>query len=773
MARVQRLLFGAGERPTLERYALLERLGEGRHGAVYSAWDPRLDRKVAVKLLHGGRDEALEREARALAQLSHPNVVAVHDVGESADGLFLAMEFVDGVPLSSLDPAQVGWRSVVAAYRQAAAGLAAAHDAEIVHRAFEPTNALLGRDGRVRVIDFGLARGDTIDHRTDQLAFCTALWEALHGRAASPGDASSQTPARLDRVLRRGMAPAPTERFASMHALDAALGSALQRRTRFLAGLGIAATALALGVGLGRFGSPCAASRTLPPRWTSQTRAALSQAFIATGLPHAEASERSTRELLDRWANTWAAAREDACMLHERGVQSDEGLDFRTACLDGERERFDALLDVLLDADAAAVDKAIDAAAALPSPAACADLEALRTAHPIPDDIRPRLDEAWRDLVRARAEFDASHHARAVELAHPHAEACRSKALSHPPTCVEAILVEAEAQGYLGHHDDALRGLREAAVEAQRARLPAPFAQAAANLTWELGELDASFDDALTWAALGHAALERQDAPAVSLRLLNNEGAVLDTAGRWNEAIEVHQRRLAMLPADSPLRMHSLANLANIDNRRGRVAEAEVAYAKALELGEAAYGRSHPRVLTTRQNRAGMRVRTGRTPEAVAELEIVVALQRRVLGNDHPDLAAPLTNLSIAQLSLGDAQAALASAVEARRLVTAAYGDRSPRTIDILLAEVDALRGLGRTTDAVQISEQAVRLAESLFGPDHSTLAYTLRGLGLALQADGRETEASSALQQARTLFAAHGMARDIADVDAILAETP
>ena len=90
-ARIQGALFGASAPATLERYTLLKKLGEGSYGAVYSAWDPRMDRKVALKILHGGATTELEREARALAKLSHPNVVTIHDVGGSGGELFLAM----------------------------------------------------------------------------------------------------------------------------------------------------------------------------------------------------------------------------------------------------------------------------------------------------------------------------------------------------------------------------------------------------------------------------------------------------------------------------------------------------------------------------------------------------------------------------------------------------------------------------------------------------------------------------------------------------------
>jgi tetratricopeptide (TPR) repeat protein/tRNA A-37 threonylcarbamoyl transferase component Bud32 len=147
------------------RYMVLGRLGAGAMGVVYAAYDPELDRKVALKLLHPRGHSSLDsrlrlmREAKALARLSHPNVVAVHDVGTYADRVFLAMEFVDGKTLSAwLKEQPQPWEQVVAILRKAGEGLAAAHDAGLVHRDFKPDNVLIARDGRVRVLDFGLAR---------------------------------------------------------------------------------------------------------------------------------------------------------------------------------------------------------------------------------------------------------------------------------------------------------------------------------------------------------------------------------------------------------------------------------------------------------------------------------------------------------------------------------------------------------------------------------------------------------------------------------------
>ncbi len=158
--------FDRGE--ILGRYLVLDHLGSGGMGVVYTAYDPQLDRKVALKLLRikvigrQRRREAhqrLVREAQALARLNHPNVVSVHDIGEVGDRIFLAMEYVEGQDLKQwLAQREWSWQDIVDTFVQAGNGLAAAHDAGLLHRDFKPANVLLGRDGRARVLDFGLAR---------------------------------------------------------------------------------------------------------------------------------------------------------------------------------------------------------------------------------------------------------------------------------------------------------------------------------------------------------------------------------------------------------------------------------------------------------------------------------------------------------------------------------------------------------------------------------------------------------------------------------------
>jgi serine/threonine protein kinase len=149
------------------RYEVLSPIGAGGMGVVYAARDPKLRRTVALKMLRPGAQEnatdskmreRLLREARAMARLSHPNVLSVYDVGELNGQVFLAMELVEGATLTTwLRERRRSWREVLDVFVEAGRGLSAAHAAGLIHRDFKPDNVLVGNDGRVRVTDFGLA----------------------------------------------------------------------------------------------------------------------------------------------------------------------------------------------------------------------------------------------------------------------------------------------------------------------------------------------------------------------------------------------------------------------------------------------------------------------------------------------------------------------------------------------------------------------------------------------------------------------------------------
>ncbi|MEM9461934.1 MAG: serine/threonine-protein kinase [Myxococcota bacterium] len=319
-ARVERQLFGedASEpTPTLGRFQVVRQIGRGAMGVVYEGLDPDLDRRVALKVLRADADaqgsmharSRMIREAKALARLRHPHVTTIYEVGTTGRGVpFIAMELVEGRTLKGWlrsRPRSCG--EIVDVFLQAGRGLAAAHEAGLVHRDFKPDNLIIDHEGQARVVDFGLARsaglgelmptldesedGEPVDlHLTctgailgtpaymapeqflggpahtasDQFSFCVSLFEALYGRRPYPGNdlPSLQrsliggevvgprrgVPRRLYRVLRRGLATDPSARFSSMDDLLDALAAARPRsRSRrpalLVAGLALAAAA--------------------------------------------------------------------------------------------------------------------------------------------------------------------------------------------------------------------------------------------------------------------------------------------------------------------------------------------------------------------------------------------------------------------------------------------------------------------------------------------------------------------------------------------------
>ncbi|MCC6337873.1 MAG: pilus assembly protein N-terminal domain-containing protein [Myxococcales bacterium] len=290
----------------LGRYEVERLLGAGGMGVLYLARDPKLGRRVAVKLMrpHFADDVArarLLREAQAMAQLAHPNVVSVFDLGELDERVFVAMEYVEGGTLREWLKTPRAAAEVVAVFLQAGAGLAAAHRAGLVHRDFKPENVLIGADGRVRVTDFGLARArepaegpdtpealasveltqtgavlgtpaymspEQLDSkpagaRSDQYSFCVALHEALVGRRPFEGRTlvevrakvlaggaarppAEQMPDEVWRVVERGLAIDPGRRFESMQALLDGLAG----RPRSSSGRAWIAASLVAGLGL-------------------------------------------------------------------------------------------------------------------------------------------------------------------------------------------------------------------------------------------------------------------------------------------------------------------------------------------------------------------------------------------------------------------------------------------------------------------------------------------------------------------------------------------
>ena len=358
-------------RTKLGRFELEEVLGKGGMGVVHAAFDPELERRVAVKVLHGKNADArarLLREARAMAKLSHANVITVFDVGTADGEDFVAMELIEGGTLGEwIERTRPRSREVIAAFVAAGRGLAAAHAEGLVHRDFKPSNVLRSTSGRIVVTDFGLARVEGADGRpsrpsldqrqeltapaltvtgsmlgtpaymapeqwrseavtpaTDQFAFCVALWEALTGtrpfRGATLDDLRADVlerpldlddkalPRRLRPVLRRGLALDPAQRWPAMTALLDAIERASSRRSR----------AVVVAVGLAAAG--------VVAYLATRSAATPSQSCVAPAIDPESVTLTSGAQ---PYVEGWRSAREAACES-PREVRV-----ARLACLDG------------------------------------------------------------------------------------------------------------------------------------------------------------------------------------------------------------------------------------------------------------------------------------------------------------------------------------------------------------------------------------------------------------------------------------------------------
>ena len=378
---------------TLGRYRLERTLGEGGMGVVHAAFDPDLERRVALKVLRksdvaGDARQRLLREARAMARLTHENVVVVHEVGTAGDRDYVAMELIDGETLAEWLATERDVPEIVAAFCAAGCGLAAAHAAGLVHRDFKPHNVLRRRDGKIVVTDFGLARGvenspavalettlelgaegsqpsglsgitatgsvlgtpaymapeqwvgGTVGPPADQFAFCVALWEALTGARPFKGATieelkaevkagpakldASKLPRRLRRILVRGLDPDPAKRWPSMDAMLAAI----RRSDRHVG--------LAFMIGGGAIAAAIVAFLAMHRGGSSCDPPALDpgqvwQEAFARNMPP------ELSELFNRQVTHWVVARATACTADPLARQ------VQLHCLDGALERLDVV----------------------------------------------------------------------------------------------------------------------------------------------------------------------------------------------------------------------------------------------------------------------------------------------------------------------------------------------------------------------------------------------------------------------------------------------
>ena len=688
--------FGSVDDIRLDRYVLRRELGRGGMGVVFEAYDPVLMIPVALKLLQRGAtsdtrgaDNRRQREAQALATVRGEHVVQVFSAGFYREQAWIAMEFVAGPNLFDWlrfqrDQGPVGWRAVLPKFIDAARGLQSIHLAGLIHRDFKPQNAVVDPQGRVRVLDFGLATtdrrpvepaavpaphlrspgltrtgelvgttryaspeqffGTDLDHRSDQFSFCVALFEALWGHPPL-GDAMSvgkrladsegalqiprpnagDVPKWLTSAVLRGLAFHPADRFPDMAALLHELTR--DRRRPYVVGGGIAGSLLCGGLLVGLLHQP-----------PDELATCLSGQSVIDPLA---VGEQATRHV-DAWQHAYATA----CHDTHRGSAPDTLLARRQDCLERDRKTLAALLD---RAPAADRERLVGE---LPPPANCLDVGLGRVAAPRDPTTRARV--AHVDDLLALAEAGRMLGAYAEAVTNARAAVVAAEAAGHLPAVARAHFVVGALERHRNHRDEAESALVRAASDASRA-----------------GDLELTVD---AWHELVRLAL-------LGERAADNAAPYLRFAGEL----------LTTLPADSSSAAVQILRAEHADMcgllayAAGRPADAVAAHSDAILRwqGLLAVQDVGGDLAASYLDRGRARSETGDHPAALADHQEALRRELERYHPDHPSLAINHRALGQEYYELADYPAAERE-LQRARAIDAAAGDLTGLADDLV-----------------------------------------------------------------------------------------
>ncbi len=767
------------------RYVVLDVIGQGGMGMVYAAFDPDLDRRVALKLLRAREvsDEGksrLMREAQAMARLQHPNVVAVFDAGVHQGRIYVAMELVSGMTLKEWLVTRRPWRDVVRVLLEAGHGLAAAHAAHLVHRDFKPANVLIGGDGRVRVTDFGLARAEgevlpapsspprldalqssshslsdpltqvgsvvgtvgymapeqilskPLDARTDQFAFCVCLWEALYGRRPFTGDtAAAVTQAVLDGALPE--APWGVGVPARVHAL---LLRGLDRDPA------------------NRFPSMDALLDALQrdPRATLKRAAPwlAAAALLLTGFAGFS------------WQRSRAAS---ACQVYEQALAGVWDADarakvraafeltkapFAAPAFDSAARGLDAYARAWADARTASCEathvqgRQSDEAFALREACYARRLEELAAVSSVLRDADAPTVERSVTVVYGLTPLSVCE-----DVSRLRAHAGRDVESDAEGKVLRELVTRGKALVDAGRYAKALEVLEPAIAQAKGKRpalhaegelLASAVLQQTGKFADALVRMEAAFKLALA-AGLDEVAA-RAAIAAVKV------AGILERPGEARMWLDVSGALVERLGSDARLELDHLSAQGIALATVGKPAEAAKVQEQALAAAQKLYGADHPLMWKVHFDLGTSWVGAHEWLKAVPSLERALEIKERAQGADHPEVALVLANLGTAYFFAGQpkpSRAALERALDIRERL---LGPESPRLVPLLNNLGDTLAKSGDVEGARPALVRAIALADKTLGPRHGFAAAARISLAEAELSVGKAAEAGGLVDQ-------------------------
>ena len=800
-------LFDEPSRPiTVDKYILLAPVGEGTMGTVYRAYDPELDRKVALKLLRLRDDSEAARvrtvrEARALARLNHPNVLAIHDAGSTDGEIYLVLEFVEGRDLATWEGSTAALLEMM---RAVGRGLAAAHEEGIVHRDLKPANILVGADGRPRVADFGLARGveasadrpaqthptgdasatrtgaavgtpaymapeqfdGEASPRADQFSFCATFYEAFAGRRPFAGDTATELleaikrgaieppaksgglPRWLRPVLARGLAARPADRYESVTALLRDM-DAKERRGKIgwvLGGLVVAGVA---GLGIERAQretpEPCVANQDLvAAAWGPERRAAVEQAVAQSDAAAAAGTWQRLERGLDRITARLVEQDLAACEARANG---DPDAAAATKCVERAADTLEYATASLLELAPGEGRRLLDAFWAVSDAVDCSETR-------LPENDTAALDAAWAEsgeLHRAGFVFSLGRYDDALHRYRQSAERTRNGAM--PRLHALALRGIAQTQYWRGEEAESEAVAREALVAAEGSRDPRLIAQAWLDLAKGLSattEFRTFYIERAREVAEHGGVIDSVGAEIEAL-----EANALYIVNRHREAIPHYERALELLEAEgaSPVELaRTRSDLAESLTYAGDIDRAIALARQSVEMVEDALGPTNLGLTLARARLAQALMVASRGAEAVEVATAALAPLDANPGAAHRFRAWLLTIRSSALGCQREHDAAIADSEASIAILRAGSEAARPALISHEDGLASRLNGAGRYAEALKVADRV--LAEFADLTDEKiALASVQVTRAVALAELGRGPEAIVALEAVRPLL--------------------
>ncbi len=796
------------------RYMILGELGRGGMGVVYKAYDPELDRRIALKLLsvksntrsRGDRARnRLLREAKALAQLSHPNVVSAYDVGTHEGDVFVAMELVEGLTLREwIRDRQPSIWERVQTMTAAGRGIAAAHQAGLIHRDIKSDNIIVGDDGRVRVLDFGLARaaigeekpadplgervdsstarsrgpvisgeltsggsflsdpmthagvivgtpgymapeqylGGQVDEQSDQYSFCVTLYEALFGRR--PYVAKRYTSLR-DKVLSGKIDPVATT-------------SKIPKRFRrvILRGLFVARE--------DRFPSMTALLDELDkdPRLTRRRRLTFAAVILSVGLSFGGAYAWQAQQ-----QRLCAGAAEHLIGTWDQETKQKTQAAFLASGRPYAKDTFGR------------VEKILDQ---LGHDWTAMRTEACQATHLRGEQSESLLDRRMQCLDRRLGEMqalsglftrhpDAEVVDQAVQSAHDLADLSRCAdgealmAAVPPPTDpkvrarVVALRKKLHESAALAHAGKCREALAMAAPVSEKARALS-FAPFLAEALFQHGSLldctgkpEAAVD--YLHQALIIAAKAKDDhlLALTANALCNIVGTKL---ARHAEALAMNRLALANVfraGQDPSLHIKALGTRAIIFAQQNKFEQARSSLEQSLRIAEKTYGPDHYNLAAVLNNLGNILVMQGQNQEARKLISRALAINEKILGPEHPNVGRNLHNLGRIFLVLGDYDQAREQIQRSLGILQRALGNEHPELTDSYDTLGAVYFSQGELDEAQEYYQRALTLGKKILRAGHPDLGRYTHNLALVYREKGEYQKAEAFFRQALSIW--------------------